>query len=309
MTRPNFYDPQRVGTMYRPDVAHVVNAGTAAGVPPAADDERRVLLVLVDTQVDFIHEDGTLSVPGAVEDTRRTVEWLYDHLGEITTVAASFDTHSPMQIFYPGWWADAEGRHPEPFTLITAADIESGRWRPTTEVEWSNQYVRTLEEQARKVLTIWPYHTMLGTAGHAMTPALYEAVAYHGAARRTAPAFLVKGTIPRTEHYSMLEPEVKVPDHPSGTLNMSFVNLIAQYDLVYIAGQAKSHCVLETTRSLVNYFSAQSPELIAKWRVLMDCTSSVAHPEVDFEAMANAAYEQLAGQHGLRLVTTADPIE
>src|SRR5690554_765793 len=101
MTRPNFYDPQRVGTMYRPDVAHVVNAGTAAGVPPAADDERRVLLVLVDTQVDFIHEDGTLSVPGAVEDTRRTVEWLYDHLGEITTVAASFDTHSPMQIFYP----------------------------------------------------------------------------------------------------------------------------------------------------------------------------------------------------------------
>src|SRR5690606_17564181 len=120
MTRADFYDPQRVGTMYRPDDAHVVNAATAAGVPPAADDERRVLLVLVDTQVDFIHEDGTLSVPGAVEDTRRTVEWLYDHLGEITTVAASFDTHSPMQIFYPGWREDAEGRHPEPFTLITA---------------------------------------------------------------------------------------------------------------------------------------------------------------------------------------------
>ena len=48
--------------------------------------------------------------------------------------------------------------------------------------------------------------------------------------------------------------------------------------------------VHEAKRSLVNYFSAQSPELIAKWRVLMDCTSSVAHPEVDFEAMANNAH-------------------
>lgn len=308
MTRPDFYDPQRVGTMYRPDIARVVDAGSAAGVPPAAEDGRRVLLVLVDTQVDFVHEDGSLSVPGAVDDTRRTVEWLYDHLAEITTVAASFDTHTPMQIFYPGWWTNAEGRHPEPFTLITAADVDAGRWRPTTEEEWSREYVRILEEHARKVLTIWPYHTMLGTPGHAMTPALYEAVAYHGAARATAPSFLVKGTIPKTEHYSMLEPEVKVPKHPNGTLNMDFVNLIAGYDLVYIAGQAKSHCVLETTRSLVDYFSAESPELIAKWRVLMDCTSSVAHPEVDFEAMASEAYQRLADQHGLRLVTTADPV-
>ena len=71
---------------------------------------------------------------------------------------------------------------------------------------------------------------------------------------------------------------------PGGTLNLDFINFIAQYDLVSSpAGQ--SHCVLETTRS--SSTTSAGPELIRRWRVLTDCTSSVAHPEVDFEAMAN----------------------
>ena len=173
MTTPDFYDPQRVGELFRPDVVRATEAGRVAGVAPAAEDEQRVLLVLVDAQVDFIHTDGSLSVPGAVDDTRRTIEWLFEHVRQITTIAASYDTHVPMQIFYPGWWVGPGGEHPEAFTLITAADVDEGRWRPTVEQEWSVEYVHTLEEQARKVLTIWPYHTMLGTPGHAMTPALY----------------------------------------------------------------------------------------------------------------------------------------
>lgn len=309
MTYPNFFDRRRVGEMFRPDIAAVTQAGREAGLSPAADDERRVLLLLVDPQVDFIHVDGSLSVPGAVEDTRRTIEWLFEHVGEITTIAASLDTHTPMQIFYPGWWVSPEGAHPEPFTLITADDVDSERWCPTVEKAWSVEYVRRLEEQARKVLTIWPYHTMLGTSGHAMTPALYEAVAYHAAARGTAPEFLLKGRIPKTEHYSMLEPEVKVPEEPNGTLNLDFVNKIAQYDRVYFAGQAKSHCVLETTRSLINHFGPERPDLIQRWHILTDCTSSVAHPEVDFDAMADEAYTRFASEYGLRLVTTDDPIE
>ncbi len=308
MAYPDFYNPQRVGEMFRPDVEAVTRAGREAGLSPASEDERRVLLLLVDPQVDFIHVDGALSVPGAVDDTRRTIEWLFEHVGEITTIAASFDTHTPMQIFYPGWWVSPEGKHPQPYTLITPEDVDSGRWCPTVEEEWSVEYVHRLAEQSRKVLTIWPYHTMLGTPGHAMTPALYEAVAYHAAARSTAPEFLIKGRIPKTEHYSMLEPEVKVPEEPGGTLNLDFINFIAQYDLVYIAGQAKSHCVLETTRSLINHFSEERPELIRRWRVLTDCTSSVAHPEVDFEAMANEAYAHFVDEYGLQLVTTADPL-
>jgi len=99
--------------------------------------------------------------------------------------------------------------------------------------------------------------------------ALYEAIAYHSAARQTQPLFLSKGSIPQSEYYSMLEPEVKVPTHPLGGLNTAFLDMLGKYDLVYVAGQAKSHCVLSTMRSILHYFTAQ-PQVIAKLRFLMD---------------------------------------
>ena len=307
MNIPAFYHPEKVGTLYLPDTASATAAGQEANCSPAAEDDEKVLLLLVDPQVDFIHTDGALSVPGAVDDTRRTIEWLFENIDRVTTIAASLDTHLPMQIFYESWWIDGEGNHPAPYTLISAQDINAGKWQPTVEEEWSITYVKQLEQAAKKVLTIWPYHTMLGTPGHAITPALYEAIVYHSAARQTEPILLEKGSIPRTEHYSILEPEVKVDDEPLGTLNMELINLIGTYDLVYMAGQAKSHCVLETAGSLVNYYSSNRAELINRWRMLIDCTSSVVHPEINFEAMANdklAEYESL----GLRLVTAQEPI-
>jgi nicotinamidase-related amidase len=303
MAFPSFYDPQKVGVLYVPRTGEAVDAGRSAGITPAEHDRERVLLLLVDEQVDFVHADGALSVPGAVEDTRRLIEWLFGSLPHITHIVASLDTHYPLQIFFPTWWADAEGRHPAPFTLITASDVERGRWRPLVEPEWSAHYVHRLEEQARKTLTIWPFHTMFGTPGHAITPALYEAITYHAAARRTETLFVAKGSIPRTEHYSILEPEVKVPDEPGGMLNMDLITLIAGYDRVFIAGQAKSHCVLETIHSLVAHFSTHDPAQIGKWHVLTDCMSSVAHPQVDFEALAAEQLRRFEAQ-GVHLVTS-----
>ena len=119
--------------------------------------------------------------------------------------------------------------------------------------------------------------------------------------------WLIKGTIPKTEHYSILEPEVKVSTEPRGTLNTAFLESVARNDAVYLAGEAKSHCVLATIRSIVNYFQAR-PEQIRKFRLLEDCTSSVKHPTIDFETMAAAElakYETL----GFRLVRSSDPME
>jgi nicotinamidase/pyrazinamidase len=303
---PSFYHPEKVGVLYVPNTAAVVAQAQAAGLPPADQDKRRVILLLVDPQVDFIHQDGALSVPGAVDDTRRTIAWICRHVRQITAIAASLDSHIPVHIFYPTWWVDNDGQHPEPFTPITSQDVDREHWKPVFEAEWSRHYVHTLENQAKKELMIWPYHTLTGTPGHAITPALYEAIAYHAAARQSQPNFLTKGTIPKTEHYSLLEPEVKVPDHPQGDLNTSFLQMLADYDLIYVAGQAKSHCVLETIRSVARYFRDQ-PDQLAKWHILTDCMSSVAHPEIDFEAMANEALVGYADL-GMRLVQSTDPI-
>jgi nicotinamidase-related amidase len=298
MHLPDFYDPQRVDRLDRPDVASAVAVGAAVGLPPAAEDRARVLLLLVDCQVDFIHPQGTLSVPGAVEDTRRTIEWLYRQLDRVTTVAASLDSHIPLQIFYPTWWLGADGAQPAPYTVITADDAAAGRWRPVYQPQWSLEYLTRLEQQAKKSLMIWPYHTMIGSVGHNLMPALYEAIMLHSAARQAQPRFFIKGMIPQTEHYSIIEPEVKPPDEPRAQPNGELLDLIPAHDRVYIAGQAKSHCVLETIASLVRHFGAGS-DVVRRFHVLTDCMSSVAHPQIDFETLAAQAFAEFAaaGMH------------
>jgi nicotinamidase-related amidase len=306
MANPDFYDPSRIGQLFAPDTHTAVGTGLLSKLAPAAQDNRRVILLLVDPQIDFVNPNGALFVPGAVEDTQRTIEWIYTNAEDVTAIAVSLDSHTPMQIFYSTWWANDAGEHPAPFTVITVEDVERGLWRPIIEPRWSIDYVHKLETQARKSLMVWPYHTMIGTTGHAVEPALYEAIAYHAATRRSQPTFLTKGLIAKTEHYSILEPEVKVSEHPLGGLNTAFLDMLASYDLIYIAGQAKSHCVLETVTSIMRYFKDQ-PDAIGRLRFLMDCTSSVQHPEIDFDAIADEALAQFEAQ-GMRMVTSRDPI-
>jgi nicotinamidase-related amidase len=80
-------------------------------------------------------------------------------------------------------------------TTITADEAIAGKWLPVVEPNWSRYYVHELELRARKTLMIWPYHTMLGTIGHSITPALYEAITFHSEARRTMITQVIKGRI------------------------------------------------------------------------------------------------------------------
>lgn len=307
MELPTFYIPDKVGELAPARVGQAIELGQSYDLPPGDEDNPRVLLLLVDAQVDFIHPEGSLSVPGAVEDTRRTIEWLYRNLGSVSAIAASLDSHIPIQIFYPTWWVNADGDHPEPYTPITAEQVKAGEWQPLYEMEWSRQYVEQLNQQAKKDLMIWPYHTMLGTEGHRLMPSLYEAVLVHSAARQAQPEFVVKGTIAETEYYSLLEPEIKVRADPRGTLNNELLQSFLSYDRVYVAGQAKSHCVLETLSSVMRYHG-QEQETVSKFYLLEDCTSSVQHPDIDFETIANESYRQFA-ERGMNIVSSVDPIQ
>ncbi len=300
MPYPTFYDPARAGESYTPNVLAATEAGRETDVALAASDTKRTLLLLIDVQVDFAHPDGALFVPGAPDDTRRTVEWIYDNLGDITQIAASLDSHTPIQIFSPTWWQDKDGNQPVPYTVISADEVAAGDWSPRYEAEWSHEYVRKLEQDAKKQLMIWPFHTLIGTPGHNLMPSLYEAIAYHSAARQTNPQMITKGTIAKSEYYSMLEPEVKVPDHPLGTVNEAFLKDLATYDRVFITGQAKSHCVLETTTSIMRYFEDQ-PEIIKRVHLIKDATSAVQHPEIDFDAMADKQYAEYQKQ-GMQII-------
>jgi nicotinamidase-related amidase len=255
-------------------------------------------------QNDFIFPApvGRLSVPGAVEDAQRTIEWMYRNVHSLTQISASLDTHTPFQIFYSSWWKNAQGEHPAPYTVISAEDVRNGVWMPVTEPVWSVHYLDELEKVGKKQLMIWPFHCMEGTTGRALLPALSEAILYHSGARMAQPTYLTKGTIAHTEFYSVVEPEVKYSKHPEGGLNTRFLEIVSQFDLIYVAGQARSHCVLETMNSVMRYFASQ-PDVIRKFRFLDDCTSSIP----GFEKATEAALQRFA-QQGVRMVHSTDPI-
>jgi nicotinamidase/pyrazinamidase len=303
---PSFYNPDRIGRLFYPDVAAIAAEAAAVNLPPSAEDKQKVHLVIIDMQIDFCHEQGSLNVPGALGDIRRLIEFIYTHAGRITNITCSLDSHLPHQIFHPAWWADADGNHPAPFTLITYDDIKAGRWRPLVAPVRSTHYVKQLEQEAKKQLTIWPYHVMIGSVGNALDPELFSAVFWHSIARKTQPAWLTKGSIPFTEHYSIIHPEVPVPDHPLGGKNKAFLDTLAEADVVLIAGEAESHCVLETVEDLVEDFG-QKPDALQKIYFLRDCTSPVIHPDVDFHGITIRRFAEFERQ-GVNFINSSDPL-
>ncbi|MCI0672270.1 MAG: nicotinamidase, partial [Myxococcaceae bacterium] len=93
---PDFYDPAAVGTLYLERAGAVAEAARAYarrhGVRPADEDRERICVFGVDVQVTFCMPGASLYVPGAVDDTRRAIEWLYRHLDRVTGLVFTLDT-------------------------------------------------------------------------------------------------------------------------------------------------------------------------------------------------------------------------
>lgn len=299
---PEFYSPNRIGTLFYPDVGAIAAAARTAGLPAANADKVKVHLLIVDMQVDFCHEHGTLYVPGAKDDIRRLIEFIYRNAERITDITCSLDSHLPHQIFHPAWWVDKDGNHPAPFTIITADDVRKGNWRPAREPDWSLTYVERLQQQAKKELTIWPYHVPIGGIGSTLDPELWSAVFWHALARSTQPNLWTKGSVPQTEHYSILKPEVAVPGQPMA--GKEFLTMLRRCDYILIAGEAASHCVLETVEDLVEEF-AGIPGMLARLYILRDCTSPVRHPQIDFEVLTAKRFAEFE-KKGVRFIKSTD---
>ncbi len=331
---PPHFDPPSVGKVWR--VRYAQRADEAAlwshrnDIRAAAEDSATICLVLVDCQNTFCVPDfelfvGGRSGRGAVEDNVRLCEFIYRNLGAITLIAPTMDTHTAIQIFHPVFWVDEAGNHPlGGQTVITQADVEEGKWRVNPGVaadaadgdqeflsRYALHYVRTLTEGGKYPLLVWPYHAMLGGIGHALVSAVEEAVFFHSIARRTQPRFELKGSIPLTEHYSVLHPEVmETHDGVSiGAVNTSLIDKLLEFDAVLISGQAKSHCVAWTVHDLLSEIYDRDPALAEKVYLLEDCTSPVVVPGIiDFTEQADRAFEVFRDA-GMHIVRSTDPLE
>ena len=329
---PPHWNPGRVGEVWRVDYAARFDDAerwrTEQSVTPAADDRFRVAVVVVDMQNTFCTPGFELFVAGrsgtgALDDSRRLCEFVYRNLGSLTQIVPTLDTHQALQIFHRALLVDAEGRHPEPYTLVTADDVEAGRWRinqpaadglgldPDYAEEHLRYYTRTLEEGGKYNLTIWPFHAMLGGIGYALVSALEEALFFHSIARSAPLDFQPKGDHPLTEHYSMLGPEVEYDreGEPLGKRNHPLIERLLQFDAVVIAGEAKSHCVAWTIEDLLSDPTVQQRGLAEKVYLLEDCTSPVVVPgTVDYTDEADAHFARFA-ESGAHVVRSDQPLE
>ncbi len=316
---PVFHEAAKVSSVYVERASLVAEVADEYRrrhkVLPSSQDKLRIAAFGIDAQVGFCTPGASLFVPGAVEDTQRTIDWLYRNLDRITQLHFSLDTHRVFQIFHPAWWIDDDGKHPAPFTPISTADVKSGRWKPVMHPAECLEYVKRLEASGKYTLTIWPYHTLLGGVSHALVPALMEAAMFHSLVRSSQTHFETKGTHAMTENYSVLSPEVRELGGQSvGTFNAAFFKMLMEFDRIYVFGQAKSHCVLSTLRDMQEHIAKVDPKLMSKIYVLEDATSPVPAPAIDplppaldFPRIAEQAFAELRAA-GMNLVTTAQPI-
>lgn len=261
---------------------------------------QNVQLVVIDPQKDFMDDrDSNLPVPGANADMDRLAKML-DRVGrKIGDVHVTLDSHHLVDVGHPTMWQDAKGNPPPPFTAIMADDIRAGIWTPRngntrprdlggkTIKEYFIAYAETLQQQGSHVLMVWPVHCLIGSKGHAVQANLAAALERWAKQEFATINYVTKGTNPWTEHYGGLQAEVPMASDPSTGLNTQLLDVLEQADVVAFAGEALTHCVMNTVKQVIDNVD---PKLVRKFHLLTDCTSPI--PAVpggpDFPAMADA---------------------
>ena len=246
-------------------------------------------LLIVDPQNDFCDVPGAaLPVPGAMADLDRLAAFIDRWGDQLDAIHVTQDAHHPLDIAHPGWWQDATGSAPTPFTVITPEAVREGRWRPRDAAlgGTASAYVEALAQGARFQLVIWPEHCLIGSWGMAVQPTLFSSLNRWSRTRLRQVRYHAKGMNPLTEHYSALQAEVPDPADPHTRPDPAFLAELAAAERLIVAGQALSHCVAGTVRDLVRLLGT---DVARRMTLLLDCTSPVS----GFEAQAQAFVDEM----------------
>jgi nicotinamidase-related amidase len=261
-----------------------------------------VHLLIIDPQRDFCEPPdqgtGALFVPGAPEDMDRLADFVQRNASKLDDIHVTLDSHHLVHIANPIWWRNSKGDHPSPFTIISAKDVEQGNWMATQ--PWyqrhSLNYVRSLENGGRYPLCIWPPHCLIGSAGYAVQPALFDSLRLWEE-EFSVVDFVTKGSNIKTEHYSAVKADVPDPSDPSTQVNTNLISILMKADLVAVAGEAGSHCLANTVRDIAEAFGDDS--FVKKLVLLEDATS----PVPGFENLQTDFVKEMVSR-GMQLSTT-----
>jgi nicotinamidase-related amidase len=261
---------------------------------------KSIHMLVIDPQNDFADPKGTLFVPGADQDMQRLTALLTRIRSKIDDIHVTLDSHHLVHIANPIFFRDSNGDHPKPFTVITASDLENGKWTTTQPSYYKKTlaYLRALESGGRYPHVIWPPHCLIGSWGTAIQPDVFDAI------RKWEEEFAIadmitKGSNVWTEHFSGVKAEVPEANDPSTQINTGLINVIESADEIPTLGIAGSHCVANTGRDIVNNFS--NPDTIKKMVLITDCMS----PVPGFEKLQDDFIKEMVSR-GMRTSTSED---
>ena len=258
-------------------------------------------LLIIDPQNDFCNPGdisgknrGSLYVAGAEKDMDILAVWINKNSEAIDFIGVTIDSHQPNDISHPSFWMDKDGNFPAPFTLINYNDVEEGKWTPRFDPQRSLKYLHDLEFQGEYPHVIWPMHCLVGSSGAAIYQPLMDAIV-KWTVKGKFYQIVAKGTFPFTEHFGAFRAQVPDPERPETQLNQGLIKTLETYQNIYLAGEAKSHCVANSLKQVMD----ESPDLASKFIVLEDAMSNVS----GFETLADPIYNK-AKQLGVQFGST-----
>ena len=261
-----------------------------------SDGEKKLIMRLLPPE---IINPGALFVPKADIAMTNLAAMIMRLKTKLDDIHVTFDSHHLVDIAHPIFWLTSAGKHPNPFTQITASDVLNGTYRATNPQMQKRavEYVQKLETNGRYPLFIWPPHGLIGTFGYGVFDVLEKALLQWEEQFRVVDT-VTKGSNFWTEHYSAVQADVPDPEDPSTQLNMPLIETLAVADLIPVAGIARSHCLANTARDIANNFGEEN---IKKMVLLEDATADVP----GFEGLGEAFVKEMIGR-GMKLSTTLE---
>lgn len=252
-----------------------------------------------------------LAVRGATEDAKRFKEWMLANLNQFSAHYFTQDSHHILDISHPAWFNQAElrpdgtrnfqNRVPvNPFTPISLAEVEQDIYRPNLHRKRTLAYLRELEANGEFGHFIWTVHCVMGTWGHGFYSDAMDVIRAMEANGQW-PQFITKGSNPYTEHFGAFRANVPDPDDSSTQFDQVLLKTLLSFDEVFVTGQARSHCVANSLRQLIQEVPALAPKLF----VVEDCMSDVPGLPQDFYDSVNKIYAD-AKAMGVNFVTTTN---
>lgn len=256
--------------------------------------KRNIHLLVIDPQNDFCdlppdylpvdpitgtRQASALPVTGAHGDMQRLAGLIRAGATGIAHITVTLDSHHRLDIAHPTFWRAGDGSAVTPFTPITAAQVREGRYLPRNLASLPRTlvYLDELESRGRYTLMVWPVHCEIGTWGHNVHADLRAAYNEWEERQLANVDMVAKGSNPWTEHYSAVQAEVPDASDPDTQLNERLIAMLDRADLIFLAGEASSHCVKATTEHVVENLTGHLGRVV----LLTDCMSPFSGFEVE----------------------------